>query len=274
MNRLVLRLYPRAWRERYGDELLALMEDEGAGTFDVARAALAERLRIAGVAGPHLVVLAAWGLFTLAGGAYAKWAEHWDTATPQSARHLPQVGYDVVLVGAELGTLSVVIGALLTARHVLDFFRAGGWSQVRGPVTRALVFSAGTVTVLAALALWAHHLSNSQRNGANPGYGILAVLLGLLVVGSIASWVAAAVSIARRLKLGVTLLRIETILAGCATLAMAAMTAGTTIWWIALARAAPGFLGGAAPLQMVVIALAMLVATTLAATGPVRAFAR
>ena len=34
MSRL-LRLYPRAWRDRYGEELAALLEDRPAGPFDV-----------------------------------------------------------------------------------------------------------------------------------------------------------------------------------------------------------------------------------------------
>jgi hypothetical protein len=33
---ILVRLYPRAWRERYGDELAALLEDRPAGPFDVA----------------------------------------------------------------------------------------------------------------------------------------------------------------------------------------------------------------------------------------------
>lgn len=35
LHRLVLRCYPAAWRERYGDELLALLADRGAGWRDV-----------------------------------------------------------------------------------------------------------------------------------------------------------------------------------------------------------------------------------------------
>jgi uncharacterized membrane protein YhaH (DUF805 family) len=37
---LLVRLYPQAWRERYGDELAALLEDRRPGPFDVADLAL------------------------------------------------------------------------------------------------------------------------------------------------------------------------------------------------------------------------------------------
>jgi len=43
----LVRLYPKAWRERYGDELQDLIETEGAGLrahCDIVRAALDERL--------------------------------------------------------------------------------------------------------------------------------------------------------------------------------------------------------------------------------------
>lgn len=36
MNRFLVRLYPAAWRERYGEEFLALLEDRPVGPFDVA----------------------------------------------------------------------------------------------------------------------------------------------------------------------------------------------------------------------------------------------
>lgn len=44
----LLRLYPRAWRERYGDEFVTLLNETGAApaqVIDIARAALVERAR-------------------------------------------------------------------------------------------------------------------------------------------------------------------------------------------------------------------------------------
>jgi hypothetical protein len=46
--RVLLRLYPRAWRERYGDELLELVAETGLTWFvvvDVILSACAQRLR-------------------------------------------------------------------------------------------------------------------------------------------------------------------------------------------------------------------------------------
>jgi hypothetical protein len=50
MIRLLLRLYPRAWRERYGDELRDLVAAEGlrpSDAWDIARAAVVARVRSA-----------------------------------------------------------------------------------------------------------------------------------------------------------------------------------------------------------------------------------
>ena len=47
LARALLRLYPRAWRSRYGEEFLSLLADAGLtwrGVADVARAALSERV--------------------------------------------------------------------------------------------------------------------------------------------------------------------------------------------------------------------------------------
>jgi hypothetical protein len=63
----LIRLYPRAWRERYGDELEAFLEDSGGGpaaALDVVRGALDARLR-AGDWRPA----GAWVLLALCGAA-------------------------------------------------------------------------------------------------------------------------------------------------------------------------------------------------------------
>jgi hypothetical protein len=47
LARILVRLYPRAWRERYGTEFEALLEDNGSGlpsAMNVVRAAISERI--------------------------------------------------------------------------------------------------------------------------------------------------------------------------------------------------------------------------------------
>ena len=84
-TRRLLRWYPRAWRERYGEELIATIEDQLGGQppsralrRSLAGAGLAQRLRDTGlcgrdvepstrVRGGALAILWAWTLFALAG---------------------------------------------------------------------------------------------------------------------------------------------------------------------------------------------------------------
>src|ERR1019366_7091323 len=89
----LLRWYPRAWRERYGDEFVALIED----TYPARKIPYGERARIArGGLSEHvhalslgdvessandrvrtgsLLVLCAWALFVVAGAGFAKMTE-------------------------------------------------------------------------------------------------------------------------------------------------------------------------------------------------------
>jgi hypothetical protein len=66
MNTLLLRLFPAAWRARYGEELLHLVEETGMTprvAYDVTRAGIAERARVAREAltgGTSMVFGPAW----------------------------------------------------------------------------------------------------------------------------------------------------------------------------------------------------------------------
>src|SRR6185437_12446926 len=94
--RSMLRWYPARWRDRYGDEFAAMVEDDLGGTqptmryrWSIARSGLHEQLREAGVIGNSaptperirggaLSVLGAFALFVIPGVAFAKISEHWD----------------------------------------------------------------------------------------------------------------------------------------------------------------------------------------------------
>ncbi len=86
----LLSWYPASWRERYGDEFLALVHDEFGDVTPplayraaVARAGLRERIHSTGLLGRHvdaatrlrsgsLLVLSTWTLFALGGDQLAK----------------------------------------------------------------------------------------------------------------------------------------------------------------------------------------------------------
>ena len=290
-SRLLLRLYPPAWRARYGEELEALILEASGGRvswrvrLDVARAAGRERLRSLGVLhdGPpsesmrsgSLLVLCAWALFVVAGMGVQKFSEHWQAATPSASRALPTGAFDSLLVGAWIGSVLVLLGVAVASPSFVRFIRSGGWPQVRRRVLTASALTLAAVLTTVPVVIWAHRLATGQRNGGDVGYATGVALWALLLVACLAAWTAAAVAVARRVDLSATVLRLEAFLATVVTVSMAAMTAATAVWWAALARAAPWFLAGrpvgsaASPVapKLLVATIVMLTATAAAAVG-------
>ncbi len=261
----LLRWYPRGWRSRYGDEFVALMEDELDGAppsprfrASVAVAGLRERGRSvvrAGVRGAPerrirsgaLVVLAGWTALVVAGAAFSKAAEHFADSQPAAAQTLSRAAYIVVAVLGAMSGLLVVLGAAVALPATMRFLRKGGWTSIRRPVLAAVACSVAVVIVTAALSTWAHHLDIRQRNGGDIAYttaflawaGLAAVMLGL--------WAAVAVAVGRRIDLGTRAVRLEGVLAVLVTACMVSMTAAVAVWWAAMAEGAPWFLAGTPP---------------------------
>jgi len=291
----LLRLYPSGWRARYGEELETLILETSAGHVpwrvraDVALGAVRERLRGAGLAGDGtpaermrggtLLVLCAWAVFVVAGIGVQKFSEHWQAVTPSGSRALPAGAFDVLVVGAAIASALVVTGVAAVLPSLGRILQTGGRRQVRSlPVAVGLTLVAIPASV--AVVVWAHGLTAAQRNGHDTAYATVTVLWALLLLGCLATWTVAGVVVARRLEISSRVLRLEAVLGAGVALSMVAMTAGTAIWWAALARSAPWFLAGApngtaaSPLApaLLVTAILMLIATTAASAGAVRAF--
>jgi hypothetical protein len=257
-----LRWYPEDWRDRYGDELDALLEDSYGDQplplrcrLSLVRAGAAEWLTGSGpaqdgdgqrqqVRSGSLLVLCAWSVFVVAGAGFAKFAEHWDAVTPPADRRLPAAAFGAVQGAALAGAVLVLVGAAVSLPAFVRSMRQGGWSPIRRPVLRAVAVTSVTVVLTVGLVAWAHHLGPRQRQGAQWPYVGAGAIWALAVVASIATCSAAAVAATRYLHLPVRVLRLEGALAVMATVAMAAILAGTLVWWGALAASAPWFFGG------------------------------
>ncbi len=284
----LLRVYPPAWRERYGPELLAVLEAEsGSGRIalrsavDVIGAGLLQRLRSAGLLGDELppalraragllLVLSSWSVFVVAGIGLQKTAEHWQAVTPAGRQDLPAAAFGGVVVGAAIGSGAVLLAILLATRPLLRLLHSGGWNRLRRTVLFALLCSGLTAATLTGVAVWAHQLTDTQRNGGNWLYGAAFLLLAACAVCSIAAWTRAAVITAKQLILSRTTLRLETFLAAAVTLTMVTMTGATAIWWASVAAASPTFFGSGVPWNMLAVVLTMLAASTFATGGVVR----
>ncbi|HEX3328301.1 MAG TPA: hypothetical protein VHS27_00180 [Gaiellales bacterium] len=257
---LLLRLYPARWRARYGEELKALILDASEGRvswrlgIDVALAAVRERLRSAGMIGdlpPEerarggiLLVLAAWAPFVMAGVVVQKFSEHWQAATPPGSRTLATSAFDVLLFGAAVATALILAGVAVALPTAVRFLRSGGWREVRRHLVVAGALTVVAVPVSILMVVWAHGLSAAQRNGQDAAYETAAVVWALLLALWLVAWTVVGVALGRRLALSTRALRYVSLLAVGVALSMAAMTAATVLWWVALARSAPWFLAG------------------------------
>jgi hypothetical protein len=292
---LLVRLYPPAWRARYGDELEALIVEASDGRrvpwrvrVDVLRSAGRARLHGAGLGsdgspgerarGGALLTLCAWALFVVAGCIVQKISEHWQDATPASGRGLPSVAFGALVVVAVCASAFVVAGIAATGPSLVAFVQNGGWPQIRPWIRRAaaltVVLAAGTI----ALVVSAHGLTGRERNGGDSGYAVAFVCWAAVGVACLLAWTAAAVATARRLDISATALRSQAWLAAGVAVAMAVMTAAAVVWWAAVADAAPWFFAGkpagasaSAPApELLAAAGLMVLATLVGAAGAVQ----
>jgi hypothetical protein len=290
-TRRLLRLYPRAWRERYGSELEALILETSAGRrvgwgtrLDVTLSAVREHAhRLApGGAAPErsragmMIALWAWMLFVCGGATVQKVSEHWQGSVPGRERDLPSAAFDVLVAAAGAGGMLVLAGLAVLVPSAWSFLRAGRMRDIRGPLVRSLAATLPALATGIAIILWAHRLTASQRNGHDAAYAATFAIFALLMALALASWTATAGALVSRLELSARVLRAEAALACALAGAMLAASAATLLWWSSAASAAPAFLApqphgpGSAPGSPLLLAgavAAMLVATLAAGFG-------
>jgi hypothetical protein len=292
----LLRWYPPQWRERYGDEMTALLQDRYANAADMARrdrwglvrSGVAERARATGLIGSHenaaerlrsgsVLVLCGWALFLVALAIFGKATDNWLTGTPRSGRWLAVSGFDALTVAAAAGCALVLAAALCALPAFGRLLRNDGWSSVRGPVSRAVVSAAVALTLFGGAVTWAHHLSRRDRNGGLLAYSILFMVISLAAVVAIGCATAAAIAVARRIDLPVRSLRALGLMASGLCGLMVLVAAGFTAWWAAEALHAPRVLaqsiGNGLPFSSSTIPPGLLAAGLLMAAGLVLALA-
>lgn len=287
----LLRWYPKSWRERYGEELTVLMEDELEGRsptprlrLSMAWSGLREHGHEAGLLGDTapatermrggvLAVLCGWMLFVLAGASFSKQAEHFDSAVAPVSRSLPTVAFDMVWVLGIVAGALVLTGGLVAFPAFRRFVLAGQWRTVRRSVVRAAVPTAILAVATAGLSVWARSLTELQRNGGSVPYEVAFLACALLAAATLGLWTVGALAVGKRLELSRRVVAFEGALAVAATLTMVALTAAAAVWWAAMATRAPTFLDKTGtpfdPVLAVTMAL-MLIALIAAVGGAAR----
>jgi hypothetical protein len=285
----LLRWYPPAWRDRYGPELVVLMEDTyGTGKpplrsrLGIMRAGLIEHFGEFGfrsggntaegrVESGSRLVLCAWALFVIAGIGFAKFAEHWDAVTPPNDQRLPGDAFNIVQWAAVVGALVVMAAAAVAAPSLVRLLRRGGWPSIRRPIRLVVAVSSTTLLVGIGVVVWAGRLTPDQRNGGSVPYELIIVLLALMITITVATCTATAIAVARRLELSHRGLRLQRVMALLLSATMLPIIGGTVVWWASVASRAPRLLSGhPAPAAMVLVGVLMVTGLGLAAAGAIR----
>ena len=290
---LLLSMYPRRWRDRYGDELAAFVEDSDPGgrlrvrnAMSIAVGAAGERMRSAGLLGEPAnrrarfdgamsLALWGWALFVVAGANVAKLSEHYASSLPSAGRSAPITEFHLLTAFAVLASISVATGAAIVLPACIRYFRNGGVSVSGRRIGLAMASSVTTVAMTLLLSEWAHGLSVAQRNGADSRYSHVFVLWAGLVVLTIASWAAAGVHVMRRIEIRAELQRAEVLLCSAVAVLIVFSTAALVAWWASMAATAPGFFSGfgnrssnpAVDLKMIASVLLMFVACAMGAAS-------
>jgi hypothetical protein len=256
----LLRWYPRAWQERYGEELLALIQDtldEGRPTWrlrlGVISGGLRERAHEAGQAvraainrrsGPDL-----WAKMLVAGTSVALLPQNL-SESPSPARGWQAVAaFDAMLAAVALTGAVVVAGGLAALPALVRFLQAGGWPKIRRRVAWAAGATVAAGGGLAALVLVVDSRSPAQLD-ASWVYLVGWLATGLAIAVAIGLWATAAAATAGHLALVPRVRAVQLVLGAVAAPLVTLVLVTLNLWWSATQSAVwlvavPVFLGSA-----------------------------
>lgn len=263
LNTYLLRLYPRLWRERYEEEMLALLEQHplsfrdsldlclGAldaslhpplGTTGLSRSDRTVQL-VATLRRAVLTIFCAWVCFLLAGWGFEKMTEDAQVQAVAHAHSVVGISFILFVLGGGIAVLAMVVGGLPI---VLTVIRSALARRQGGPLILL------TVPMLAGVVFWL----TTWLLGANdqPGIQQLWPLLhhkGLfwvtLLTAAIASPAAVCFAVVRS-EISEQVLRFAVFPSVLAALAMGLSLASTILWGIGLQASAPHLFTGDAGL--------------------------
>jgi hypothetical protein len=255
----LLRWYPRTWRERYGEELLALIQDtldEGRPTWrlrlSVAWGGLRERVHQAVRAGTAAAKRTSTGWLITVVAAMILGSLPWDLkASLPPARAWQKTASFDALVGAFAVTGVVVLASgLVAAPAFIAFLREGGWQQIRRRVAWAAGATVAAGGGLAGLFLAERSMSSAQVNHSWAyGIGVVATTAALVVASGL--WASAVTATAKHLKLAARARAAQPLLVAVALTAAQAILPANLIWLAATQSSLPWLVVGVTNLALV-----------------------
>ncbi|HXD55951.1 MAG TPA: hypothetical protein VN618_14440 [Solirubrobacteraceae bacterium] len=271
-------LYPEPWRDRYSEEMRALLEDDPPGARGLASL-------LAGAARAHVrpqrcwradlapatamrlsvgALFACWMLVSLAGSAFAKLTEHMDPV--EHVHPLLSAARGMVTAGAALGAAAVAIGGLPLLWQALS-------TAVRRRDRRLVGLLASPALagcLLFALAAVLATAAPSRHGGFPAGF-----VLGLLVPLALGTCACALVgalapkAVMRRAEPPLALLRLAAWAGQALTVAIALVALGLSVYVPALWSAVGAGRAPSGPLGLSTgVTLVLALGAALTAVGP------
>jgi hypothetical protein len=252
----LVRLYPRAWRERYEEEFVAMLE-QGPVTikdlFDVVFGAVDAWLRpqvvyegrlvmVSRMRGSVLAVLWAWVGLVVAGVGFRKMTEYDDFVRAARDSALVGVTFDTVVVGAVVALAAVAVGGAPVAFAALRKALAERRKDVL-LLCMPLIFGAGFVGYILVLMKVIYPALGRVAVHGTVNVALFLSLVGAFSLAALASaW--AVTAAVRRVEVGGRTLRFALYPAAVAAAGMAVVLVGTTVWGVTLRATAPTLFSG------------------------------
>lgn len=256
MRERLLSLYPEAWRERYGEEMYALLEDDPpsfASTLDLLRGALLAHVRPLTATPPAVRargtiagVLGCFIIFCFFGAGFAKTTENYDYI--EHLHPVLGISHQLIVIGAIVAVAALALAAApLAFASLLEACRTRDPALIRliAVPPAAIAIFAGSIWIL-ALWLNAHH----HRAGA-VGWLLLSLCALCAVTCGFACW-AAPRAIMRRLQTPRAALLVSVPAVGVVALAMVVVAAAIGFFLVGIvADAAQVGASGNGPGQLI-----------------------
>lgn len=243
MRKRLLSLYPEAWRERYGEEMSALLDETPpsiTAILDLLRGAVAAHLRplassppTARARGTIAWVLGCFIVFCVFASAFAKTTENFDYI--EHLHPLLGISHSVILVAATVAASALALAAVPLATASLAQARRTRERTLLKLIAvppAAIGIFAGSVGLL---ALWL----NAHHHRAGGGGWLLLGLCGLCAaVSGFACW-AAPRAILRRIDIPRTAFALSVPAIALVALCMTTVAVATGVFLIGIAADAP-----------------------------------
>jgi hypothetical protein len=197
---LLLRLFPAAWRSRYGEEFRELLGQTGISVsvaFDVLVCAVDARLHpstdmrmplmIERIRHHELVIFVCWVIVAVAGSGFAKLTEDPPLSPLFLDAVIPRLAHDVVFIGALVSVIGLLIGGVPIAIAIaIDALRRGHWSQLAllaTPVVAVLAWFGITAAITGMAFSVADDVPKTLMLAVWLGAGSLAVAVSCIALG-------------------------------------------------------------------------------------------